>query len=128
MVERGQHIALWFTQGLLAVFFGLAGAMHGVFPVAEVAKSAPWADDVPVALLRSIGVAELAGAVGVIVPAVMRARSPLTAWAALGLMTIMLLAAVFHLSRGEPAMIVVNLAVAAMAAFVAWGRWPRRAL
>jgi uncharacterized membrane protein YphA (DoxX/SURF4 family) len=110
---RGLTIAHWIARVLLCLFFAMAGFVHGLLPVDQVAKSAPWAADVPVALLRFIGACELAGAVGLLVPRLMRL-------AALGLMTIMVLAAIFHVSRGESRMIPVNLSVAAVAAFVAW--------
>ena len=109
---RGLTIARWIARILLCLFFAMAGFVHGLLPVDQVVKSAPWAADVPVALLRFIGACELAGAVGLMLPR-------LTRLAALGLMTIMLLAAVFHVSRGESRMIPVNLSVAAVAGFVA---------
>jgi uncharacterized membrane protein YphA (DoxX/SURF4 family) len=113
--SRGLTIARWIARILLAAFFAMAGVVHGFLPVEQVAKSAPWAADVPVALLRFIGVCEIAGAIGVLVPR-------LTRLAALGLLTIMLLAAIFHVSRGEPHMLPVNLGVAALAVFVISGR------
>ena len=116
------NISLWIAQVLLFLFFGMAGVMHGLFPVEEVAKSAPWADDVPVALLRFIGFAELAGAVGVLVPALTRIKPNLTPAAALGCLAIMVLAAIFHLSRGETGIIGMHITVALVAAFVWWGR------
>jgi hypothetical protein len=121
-MSKGLNIALWIAQVLLALFFGMAGVVHGFLPVEEVAKNAPWADDVPYALLRFIGIAELAGAVGVVLPALTGIRPGLTSLAAVGLMLIMLFAMPFHLSRGESNVIVMNLAVAAVAGFVAWGR------
>jgi len=109
---RGLTIARWIARVLLCLFFLMAGIVHGLLPVDQVVKSAPWAADLPVALLRFIGACELAGAVGLMLPR-------LTRLAALGLMTIMLLAAIFHVSRGEPRMIPVNLSIAAVAGFVA---------
>src|SRR5262245_28365969 len=116
------NTSLWIAQVLLVLFFGAAGVVHGLLPVEEVAKSAPWADDVPVALLRFIGISELAGAIGVLVPALTRIKPFLTPLAALGCLTLMILAAVFHLSRGETGMVPLNLSVALVAAFVWWGR------
>ena len=95
---------------------------HGLLPIEEAAKSAPWADDLPVPLVRFIGFSELAGALGVVLPWLTGIRPRLTPLAALGLMTIMLLAVLFHLWRGEAAIIGMHLVVAAIAAFVAWGR------
>ena len=116
------NITLWTAQALLFLFFAGAGIVHGLLPVEEAAKNAPWAADVPVALLRFIGISELLGAIGVLVPALTRVTPFLTPLAALGCMTIMILAAIFHISRGEMGMVPVNLSVALVSAFVWWGR------
>jgi putative oxidoreductase len=122
-VTRGaKNVMLWVAQILLALFFFAAGVYHGLLPIEEAAKSAPWADDLPVPLVRFIGFSELAGALGVVLPWLTGIRPRLTALAALGLMTIMLLAVLFHLWRGEAGIIGMHLVVAAIAAFVAWGR------
>jgi len=78
---------------------------------------------VPDNLLRFIGVSEILGGLGLILPAVTGIVPQLTAWAALGLSVIMLLAALFHLSRREYPSIVINLVLLALAAFVAYGRF-----
>lgn len=116
---------LWTLQVLLALFFLLAGYGHTTMPIAEIAKSAPWVADTPVALMRFIGIAEMAGAVGLVLPAATGVAPSLTWVAAAGLSLIMLLAVAFHLWRGEP--FILQLVVAAVAAFVAWGRarWQR---
>ena len=89
----------------------------------EVAVTrAPWVASLPVALVRFIGVAELAGALGLVLPAVTRIRPSLTPLAASGLATIMALAIPFHLVRGETGAIVFNVVLGALGAVVAWGR------
>jgi uncharacterized membrane protein YphA (DoxX/SURF4 family) len=122
---RGRQWTLWILQGLLAVFFLLAGYGHASLPIAELAKSAPWAADLPVALMRFIGIAEMAGGAGLILPGVTRIAPRLAPLAAAGLALIMLLAVVFHIWRGEP--FIIQLVVALAAAAVAWGRaaWQR---
>ncbi len=55
------HIALWVVQILLAVVFLLTGAMKAFMPLDEVAKTMRWVPDMPVGLVRFIGLAELAG-------------------------------------------------------------------
>src|SRR5262245_30550830 len=91
---RRWHWTLWILQALLAVFFLLAGYGHATLPLAELAKSAPWASDIPQALMRFIGVAEMAGALGLVIPR-------LTWLAAAGLSLMMLFAVAFHIWRGE---------------------------
>lgn len=110
---------------MLAIFFALAGFVHGLLPMAQTAKSAPWAADLPMLLVKFIGTAEIVGAIGLIVPAAFRVLPMLTPLAALGLATIMALAIPFHLSRGESRVIAMPLVVCALALFVAWGRSTR---
>ena len=113
---------LWLAQILLAAAFLLVGYTHALSPIAVAVARAPWAASLPVPLLRFIGVVELAGALGVILPAATRIQPRLTPLAAAGLATIMVLAIPFHLMRGEMKEIVINLVLGALAAFVAWGR------
>lgn len=120
---KGLVIGLWVVQVLLAVSFIMGGIMKLTAPVADIAVEASWAADIPVALLRFIGAAELAGAIGVLLPALTRIKPGLTALAAAGLSLIMILALFFHLFRGEAAATPVNVIFAGLAAFVAWGRF-----
>lgn len=122
---RRLHAGLWVAQGLLAAAFGLAGLSHATRPIAEMATFAPWTGALPEALVRFIGVAELAGALGLVLPALTRRRPALTAWAATGLAVVMALASVVHIARGEPQVLPVNLLLGGVAAFIAWGRFGR---
>jgi putative oxidoreductase len=116
-------ILLWLVQILLACAFGMAGFMKSTQPIESLAQSGMvWAAQVPVALVRFIGVSELLGAVGLILPAATKIKPSLTPLAALGLLTIMILAMAFHLSRGEAQALPINMVLGGLAAFVAWGR------
>ena len=77
----------------------------------------------PEGLVRFIGVAELAGALGLLLPALTRRKPVLTAWAATGLLVMMALALVVHIARGEPQALPVNFVLGGVAAFIAWGRF-----
>lgn len=123
--SRALHITLWVFQVLLATFFLMAGFNHGLNPIEEAAKSSPWITDVPVAVARFIGYTELLGGIGLILPAALRIKPWLTPLAALALAVIMLLAALFHISRGEEAVIGFNIIPMLLSAFVARGRWKR---
>jgi hypothetical protein len=120
--SRGWTIGLWVVQGLLAAAFLSAGVVKGFQPLDAVGKMMPWVLDVPGWLVRFIGFAELAGALGLILPAATRILPILTPLAALGLTTVMILAAGFHASRGELAMVPINLVIGSLAGFIAWGR------
>jgi putative oxidoreductase len=116
------HIALWAVQILLAVLFLMTGAMKAFMPLDEVARTMRWVPDVPVGMVRFIGLAELAGAIGLILPSATKIQPKLTPLAAIGLGVVVLLGAILHFTRGEGALTPLNFILAAMAAFVAWGR------
>lgn len=96
--------------------------MKATQPIPELAVKMVWANDIPEALVRFIGVSEVLGGLGLVLPAATRIKPMLTPLAALGLAAIMLLAALFHLVRAEFAAIVTNVVLGGLAMFVAWGR------
>ena len=91
-------------------------------PLHEVAKTMRWVPDVPVGLVRFIGLTELAGAIGLILPSTTKILPKLTPLAAVGRGVVVLLGAILHFTRGEGALTPLNFILAAMAGFVAWGR------
>jgi hypothetical protein len=123
--SKALHVGLWIVQGLLAALFLAAGGMKLTTPAEKLAASMPWTAGSMIYLARFIGLAEIAGALGLILPAATRIRPRLTALAALGLTTVMALAGLFHLSRGEFAVAPVPALLGLLAAFVAWGRGTR---
>jgi hypothetical protein len=124
--RRALHVTLWIAQILLAVAFGFAGFLKLTQPIASLAGQMPWTTSVPWWLVRFIGLSEFAAMVGLILPAATRIRPVLTPLAAMGLVVIMAMAAAFHLSRGEAGVVPMNGMFAALAAFVAWGRFVKR--
>ena len=119
------HITLWIVQVLLAAMFLMAGFMKLTQPIDTLSQSLPWAAQVPEALVRFIGLAELLGAVGLILPSLLRIKPQLTAWAAIGIVVIMLLATLFHIVRGETEVIGMNIFIALLAGYIAWGRFKK---
>ncbi len=119
---RGLRIALWSAQIVLAIVFALAGGMKVSTPAAELAKMAP---GFPLALLRFIGIAELAGAIGIILPALTRIAPVLTPLASSGFVIVMASAGVLHLVRGQFGELALVVVLGALAYFVAWGRFKR---
>jgi putative oxidoreductase len=119
------NVALWVVQVLVSLFSLAAGWNHGMRPLSNTIQSLPWAADVPVALVRFIGFAELVAGVGLVLPAATRIVPRLTPLAAIGLAIIMGLAIPFHIMRGEANVIALHIVVVALCAFVAWGRFRR---
>ena len=119
------RIALWIAQLVLFLVFAATGFVKLTLPIAQLAPVMSWVADAPPALVRFIGVAELAGAVGVLLPALTRVHPALTPLAALGLAIVMGLATAANLASGELAHAAVSFPLGALAAFVAWGRFAR---
>ncbi len=111
--------ALWICQGLLALLFLFAGGMKLVLPLA--ALKGPIA--LPGLLLRFIGVMEVLGAIGLILPGLLRIRTGLTPLAAAGLVIIMIGATSLTLAAGLLGTALFSFVVGVIAAFVAYGRW-----
>ena len=122
---RWIRIALWTAQVLLAALFLMTGGMKVFLSPAEIVKAVPDFAALPLGLVRFIGIAELAGAIGLILPAVTRIAPSLTPLAASGLTVVMILAALFHISRGEFPQLGFVILLGALASFVAWGRYKR---
>ena len=120
--SKSLHITLWIFQVLLSVPFMMGGLMKLATPIADLAAQMPWITPSLEWLIRFIGLSELLGAVGLILPSLARIRPSLTVWAAIGLAVIMVFAFFFHLLRNEYAALPVNVALGAIAVFVAWGR------
>lgn len=111
--------ALWIVQGLLALLFLWAGGLKLVLPLEKLTGPVP----LPGLFLRFIGVAEVLGAIGLILPGLLRIRPGLTSLAAAGLVIIMIGATVIGLAGGDVAMTLMPLVVGLLLAFVAYGRW-----
>ena len=120
--NKAINIALWIAQGLLAVMFIMAGIMKATQPIEALAESLPWVTSTPLGLVRFIGISELLGGLGLLIPSIFRFKPFFTVWAALGLALIMVLAAGFHASRGEFPNIGMNVVLIGIALFIVWGR------
>jgi uncharacterized membrane protein YphA (DoxX/SURF4 family) len=120
--SKALNVGLWLAQALLALGFGMGGFFKLTFPIEELTKQMVWPGAVPPGLVRFIGASELAGAIGVILPALTRIRPVLTPLAAIGLLVIMLLAAIFHVTRNELGALPTNIVLGGLAGFIAWGR------
>ena len=103
--------------------FLMAGGTKVMQPKAKLAAHMGWVEDFSQPTVWVIGVLEILGAIGLIVPAVTGILPWLTPLAAAGLAMTMVGAALTHARRGEYPMIGVNLLLLALTLFVAYGRW-----
>lgn len=120
---RRWDVALWGVQILLALFYAAAGLMKLVLPPEALAgMGMALILDLPAGLTRFIALAELAGAVAIVVPAALRILPGLTPLAALGFTLIQILAMGLHALRGEVLVLPVNLMLFGLSILVLWGR------
>jgi len=113
------HIALWIVQVLLALLFLSAGGMKLILPLDQLTGPVV----LPGWFTRFIGVCEVLGGLGLILPSLLRIQPWLTPLAALGLVLIMLGAIAVTLIGGMAGAAVLSLVVGLLAASVAYGRW-----
>lgn len=116
------NISLWVIQILLAAMYLMAGSSKLLTPIEELAKQLPWVTGSPEGLVRFIGLSELLGGLGLVLPAALKIKPRLTIFAGIGLALVQLLAIAFHISRGETSFLGMNFVLLALAVFVAWGR------
>ena len=109
---------LWIVQGILATTFLWAGFMK-LFKPEDLPF--PWVKD-NANLVLITGIVDLLGGLGIVLPALLRIQPKLTIYTAYGMITLMTLASIFHISRGEAKDIGFNIFMLLMAIFVAWGR------
>jgi uncharacterized membrane protein len=115
------NILLWVLQGVLAATFLLAGLMKLTQPKEKLAARVPWVEDFSQGTVRFIGIAEVAGAAGLILPAATGILPILTPIAATALAVVMVLAAVTHGRHRELSAIAFNAVLFALLGVVAWG-------
>jgi hypothetical protein len=119
LTTKQTGVVLWIIQGLLAAIFLFAGGFKLALPLASLAKLSP----LPAPFLKFIGVAEVTGAVGLILPGLLRIRTGLTPLAAAGLVIIMIGATTLTVAIQGVAPAVFPLVVGILVASVAYGRW-----
>ena len=117
--SRKMNVVLWIVQGLLAALFMFSGVMKFVMSVEEMTRQIA----LPGWFLHFIGMAEILGAIGLILPGILRVRVELTPLAAAGLSIITVGATWITLAGGQGAMAIMPFVTALLSAFVAYGRW-----
>ncbi|AGZ42009.1 DoxX family protein [Actinoplanes friuliensis] len=118
------NLVLWIIAGLLAVVFLGAGVMKVLQPKEKLAESGlAWTESFSTGTIKLIGVLEILAAIGLILPPLLDIAPVFVPLAAVGLVLMMIAAAVTHGRRKEYPMIAGNVVLLLLAAVVAWGRF-----
>ena len=121
-VGKPLQLGLWSAQVVIFLLFLLFGYMKVFMPVEKLAQMWVWPGQVPIWFLRIMGVVDAAGGIGVLLPALTRIKPRLTVWAALGCVLLQASAIIFHVSRGEAAVVWLNAVLLVLSLFIFWGR------
>jgi uncharacterized membrane protein YphA (DoxX/SURF4 family) len=117
-------VVLWIIAVTLAAAFGAAGVMKLAQPKQKLAASGmAWVNDFSQGAISAISSLEVLAAIGLVLPPLLDLAPVLTPLAALGLVLLMVGAAITHLRRNEQPMVIVNAVLGILAAVVAWGRF-----
>src|SRR4051794_35777808 len=119
---RALRIGLWAAEVLLAFVFVSAGLVKLLTPIPQLAAMMPFAGEYSETFVRSVALVDLAGGIGILLPALTRILPRLTVLAALGCSVLQVFAFVFHVSRGEFNVLALNFVLLPLALFVFWGR------
>jgi uncharacterized membrane protein YphA (DoxX/SURF4 family) len=120
--ENRMNVALWAVAGLLAVAYVAGGGLKVVMSKQRIAASGPaaaWVEDFRPGSVKAIGVLEVLGGLGLVLPPLVGVAPDLVPLAALGLAMIMVGAAATRLTRREYRLMAVDLTYLALIAFVA---------
>ncbi|MFD3332815.1 DoxX family protein [Streptomyces sp. NPDC058700] len=120
------NLALWIVTGLLALAFLTGGGFKVVTPKARIAASGPsgrWVEDFSAGGVKAIGVLEVLAATGLVLPAVLDIAPGLVPVAAVGLLLLMVGAAITRIRRGELKLMGLDIGYVVLIGFVVWGRF-----
>ncbi|WP_166877823.1 DoxX family protein [Salinibacterium sp. ZJ450] len=117
------EIALWIVAGIAALLFLAAGAMKALQPKEKLATSMGWVNDFSASQVKLIGMAEVLGAVALVLPPIVGIAPILVPISATAVAVLMVGAIVVHARRSEKQVIPVNVVLLLLALFVAVGRF-----
>lgn len=114
------EIAYWIVAGPLALFYVYGGGIKVIRSKEQLLPMMGWVERMPMPLVRTIGVLEVHGAIGLILPPLTGIAPVLAVAAAIGLVLIQIGGIYVHLSRGETKVIGLNIVLLVAAAVAAW--------
>lgn len=120
--SKRMNIILWIAQIILAILF-VMGALMKFMPIEKISTMMPWTGQISPFIVRLLGIIDLLGATGLILPSLLATKTKLTFWAVCGIILLMICAIIFHVLRGEASVIGMNVFCIVLAGFVGWGRF-----
>ena len=115
-------IILWIAQLLLAAAYFLFGSMKATQPLDQLATMMTWIPDFPAEFVRTLGVVEVLGAIGITLPSLTRIQPRLTVVVSLCILVHQMCAVVLHAAKGEFSVLSLNFVLIGLAALIFWGR------
>ncbi|NTF52788.1 DoxX family protein [Agrobacterium rhizogenes] len=119
---KSVRLGIWVSQIAAAGLFCTSGVMKIMTPISELSAIMPWTGELSSGFVRVIGLIDLAGGLGLILPSLTRILPRLTVIAALCCIVLQILASGFHSYRGEFAVLPLNALLLGLVAFIFWGR------
>jgi hypothetical protein len=116
------NVLLWAAQAFVGVSFAVIAWIKLSKPIAELAAMWPWTGEFPEAMVRGLGVIDLGGGLGIVLPTLTRIRPNLAVTAAACCAALQVCAMIFHISRGEAEATPVNVVFLSLSLFIFWGR------
>ncbi|MEU3529864.1 DoxX family protein [Streptomyces sp. NPDC038707] len=113
------NIAYWIVAGLLAIFYFYAGTLKVIRSRDQLRPMMAWVDRMPLPALRALGVVEILGATGLMLPPLTGTAPWLASAAAIGFVLLQAGAIAVHLT-GEDRQITLNVGLTATAAVTVW--------
>jgi hypothetical protein len=117
------NVLLWASQAMICGSLCIGGVMKLTMSIARISQSFPWTGQVSKPFLRFIGVVDLAGGLGIVLPELANIVPRLTVAVAIGCVVLQVLAIGFHVRRNEAVQTPFNLFLLVLCGFVVWGRW-----
>jgi uncharacterized membrane protein YphA (DoxX/SURF4 family) len=114
---------IWIVQALVAALFLYSGTCKTILSQQKLLAIGQTGAELPMTLIRFIGVVEILGAIGLILPVILGTAPQLTPMAAVGFSIIMALAARFHYQRHETKNVVFNILILCLCLLVVWYRF-----
>ncbi len=116
--NRSLNSSIWLARGFVSFVFFAAGIMELTMPIDVLAKNIPWVPAPPVWFTRSLGIVDIAGAIGVALPEFVRKAPQLIKYAALGCASKQVVAIIFQLSQDNQYIVPLNIVLLILSLFV----------